>query len=373
MWMPAHTTVAPRSTAARASGTRAPAEKPHAAGSCRRHRAHHLVAGDPRQRHPWIQLAVDQVQVGTAHRAGQHPQQQLALTRHRIGHLAGLQRPRRSWGDPFQDHDEHGPMVRAAPAGRKCLLPWSPAGILSVEVPWTWRRQSKTSTATASSGFPGCCRRASCARSSTTRSASSTAVTRTSRTPRTTGPRPIPIPGRTSSTGSSSCFRWPPRSPIRCSRCSAIRRCWHIPMCAGDVLVHDIRLVHGSHRSRSEGLRRTLYYEFQSLAWMRREGVRPGAETRIDGTWGKARIRLHAACHRDPPGVSLRGARDSVRLPGAGGIRCRAAFREESGAAQNQVDQVPELVVRLTAAGGGRILRAASRRGGGRRRATTTR
>ena len=65
-----------------------------------------------------------------------------------------------------------------------------------------------------------------------------------------------------------------------------------LPMRAGDVLVHDIRLVHGSHRSRSEGLRRTLYYEFQSLAWMRREGVRPGAETRIDGTWGKARIRL---------------------------------------------------------------------------------
>ena len=63
-------------------------------------------------------------------------------------------------------------------------------------------------------------------------------------------------------------------------------------MRAGDVLVHDIRLVHGSHRSRSEGLRRTLYYEFQSLAWMRREGVRPGADTRIDGTWAKARIRL---------------------------------------------------------------------------------
>ena len=67
------TTVAPRSTAARASGTRAPAEKAHAAGSCRRHRAHHLVAGDPRQRHPWIQLAVDQVQVGTAHRARPAP------------------------------------------------------------------------------------------------------------------------------------------------------------------------------------------------------------------------------------------------------------------------------------------------------------
>ena len=65
-----------------------------------------------------------------------------------------------------------------------------------------------------------------------------------------------------------------------------------VPMRAGDVLVHDIRLVHGSHRSRGRRLRRTLYYEFQSLGWMQREGVRPGAETRIDDTWAKARIRL---------------------------------------------------------------------------------
>ena len=63
-------------------------------------------------------------------------------------------------------------------------------------------------------------------------------------------------------------------------------------MRAGDVLVHDIRLVHGSHRSRGERLRRTLYYEFQSLGWMQREGLRPGAETRIDDTWARARIRL---------------------------------------------------------------------------------
>ena len=65
-----------------------------------------------------------------------------------------------------------------------------------------------------------------------------------------------------------------------------------VPMRAGDVLVHDIRLVHGSHRSRGRRLRRTLYYEFQSLNWMQREGVRPGADTRIDDTWTRARIRL---------------------------------------------------------------------------------
>ena len=85
-------------------------------------RADYLVAGDPGQRNAWIELAVDQVQIGAAHRAGQHPQQQLTLPRDRIRHLARHQRPRRSRGDPFQDHGEHGPMVRAAPSPRKCLL-----------------------------------------------------------------------------------------------------------------------------------------------------------------------------------------------------------------------------------------------------------
>ena len=146
-----------------------------------------------------------------------------------------------------------------------------------------------------------------------------------------------------------------------------------VPMRAGDVLFHDIRLVHGSHRSRGQRLRRTLYYEFQSLGWMQREGVRPGAETRIDDTWAKARIRLTQHAIETRNACPYAAGRDSVRLPGAGRIRCRAEFRGEPGVAQNQVDQVPELVARLTAAGGVRILRAASRRGGGRRRATTTR
>ena len=104
-------------------------------------------------------------------------------------------------------------------------------------------------------------------------------------------------------------------------------------MRAGDVLVHDIRLVHGSHRSRGRRLRRTLYYEFQSLGWMQREGVRPGADTRIDDTWARARIRLtrHAietrrACsyaagetpfdYRVPPGfeVELHSRENPVML-----------------------------------------------------------
>jgi ectoine hydroxylase-related dioxygenase (phytanoyl-CoA dioxygenase family) len=35
-----------------------------------------------------------------------------------------------------------------------------------------------------------------------------------------------------------------------------------VPMKAGDVLVHNTRVVHGSHRSEAPRLRRTLYYEF---------------------------------------------------------------------------------------------------------------
>ena len=93
-------------------------------------------------------------------------------------------------------------------------------------------------------------------------------------------------------------------------------------MRAGDVLVHDIRLDHGCHRSRGRRLQRTLYYEFQSLGWMQREGVRPGADTRIDDTWARrgSRLTRHAieirkACpyaaeetafdYRVPPGFEV--------------------------------------------------------------------
>lgn len=46
---------------------------------------------------------------------------------------------------------------------------------------------------------------------------------------------------------------------------------------AGDVLFHNVRLVHGSPRSKGGALRRTLYYEFQSLPEMEKQGgPRPG-------------------------------------------------------------------------------------------------
>ena len=49
-----------------------------------------------------------------------------------------------------------------------------------------------------------------------------------------------------------------------------------IPARAGDVLLHNVRVVHGSRRSRGGALRRTLYYEFQSMGEMRKQnGPRP--------------------------------------------------------------------------------------------------
>jgi hypothetical protein len=38
-----------------------------------------------------------------------------------------------------------------------------------------------------------------------------------------------------------------------------------VPAKAGDVLIHNTRVVHGSHKSKSPSLRRTIYYEFCSM------------------------------------------------------------------------------------------------------------
>ena len=63
-----------------------------------------------------------------------------------------------------------------------------------------------------------------------------------------------------------------------------------VPMKAGDILIHNVRLVHGSHQNASDQLRRTIYYEFQSIPWMIKEGVRPGYS--INSNWVEDRIRL---------------------------------------------------------------------------------
>ena len=50
-----------------------------------------------------------------------------------------------------------------------------------------------------------------------------------------------------------------------------------VPAKAGDVLLHNVRLVHGSRRSQGGALRRTLYYEFQKMSEMLNQGgPRPG-------------------------------------------------------------------------------------------------
>jgi len=38
-----------------------------------------------------------------------------------------------------------------------------------------------------------------------------------------------------------------------------------VPAKAGDVLLHNVRTVHGSHASQGNALRRTIYYEFQDF------------------------------------------------------------------------------------------------------------
>ncbi len=60
---------------------------------------------------------------------------------------------------------------------------------------------------------------------------------------------------------------------------------------AGDVMLHNIRLVHGSPRSKGEHLRRTLYYDFQSMHELLRQGG-PRPEHPVTDTWIRDRYRL---------------------------------------------------------------------------------
>ena len=65
------------------------------------------MAGHARQLRGRLQLAVDQVQVGTADRAGLHPQQQLTGPRHRLRQFAGNQRSGGPRLQPLQHQGEH--------------------------------------------------------------------------------------------------------------------------------------------------------------------------------------------------------------------------------------------------------------------------
>jgi len=63
-----------------------------------------------------------------------------------------------------------------------------------------------------------------------------------------------------------------------------------VPVKAGDVLIHNTRLVHGSERNQSETLRRTLYYEFRSLNVVSKHGIGTGLP--VNETWINERLRL---------------------------------------------------------------------------------
>jgi hypothetical protein len=74
-----------------------------------------------------------------------------------------------------------------------------------------------------------------------------------------------------------------------------------VEMDAGDVLLHDVMLVHGSPPVTGNALRRTLYYEFRSAQQIRDEGP-------FDDAWIERRMRLmapalaaHAAAFPDVP------------------------------------------------------------------------
>ena len=64
-----------------------------------------------------------------------------------------------------------------------------------------------------------------------------------------------------------------------------------VPAKAGDALLHNIKVVHGSSDAKTPQLRRTLYYEFQSYAdLVRQNGPRPGVDMRND--WLNKRLAL---------------------------------------------------------------------------------
>lgn len=58
-----------------------------------------------------------------------------------------------------------------------------------------------------------------------------------------------------------------------------------VEMDPGDVLVHDVMIVHGSEAVRGNRLRRTIYYEFRAAEQIAVEGP-------WDGEWVDRRLRL---------------------------------------------------------------------------------
>lgn len=71
-----------------------------------------------------------------------------------------------------------------------------------------------------------------------------------------------------------------------------------IPVEAGDVIVHDCRLVHGSPTSRANRLRRTVYLEFHRREHVLRDGMPPGVKQPASWADNRARILMRAIDER---------------------------------------------------------------------------
>lgn len=89
-----------------------------------------------------------------------------------------------------------------------------------------------------------------------------------------------------------------------------------VPMEAGDVLLHDIRVVHGSHATQGQTLRRTLYYEWQSVREMETQnGPRPGHPLRHNFIEERIRLHMRAIDQRQSTSYGQDEPRFSYRAP----------------------------------------------------------
>ena len=68
-----------------------------------------------------------------------------------------------------------------------------------------------------------------------------------------------------------------------------------VPMQAGDVLLHSMRLLHYSPKNRSCDLRRTHYLEFQPFSKLMRDGIWPSAPVPEQWLHDRVRFNRHAA------------------------------------------------------------------------------
>ena len=79
-----------------------------------------------------------------------------------------------------------------------------------------------------------------------------------------------------------------------------------VPMRAGDVLLHHMRLLHYSPKNRSSDLRRTHYLEFQPFSKLRRDGIRPSAPVPTEWLHNRVRFNRYAAELRKTMGYKER-------------------------------------------------------------------